>query len=194
MLHITAHSHLDHFLEMSHLELIFLRFDDHHGFLATTIPMSDEWLGLPCGLYGPAMGDDPVSDAEVRMVVRGKRRYASRILRGGQLRRSDLLTVIAAPMIYGDEHSDDHLELITAFGGPLAPREPGDPSLPPDERAASELFWSQHALCIPPAGPHYECSGCGGYGKRVEKIEHHDGCTVRSGTMMVFRPGMGSHR
>lgn len=36
--------------------------------------------------------------------------------------------------------------LYTAFGGPLAPREPGDPDLPAEERAESEAFWAEHAL------------------------------------------------
>jgi hypothetical protein len=36
--------------------------------------------------------------------------------------------------------------LYTAFGGPLAPKEPGDPTLKDSEREESEKFWSQHAL------------------------------------------------
>lgn len=40
----------------------------------------------------------------------------------------------------------DQLNCYTAFGGPLAPKEPGDPTLKPEERAKSEAFWREHAL------------------------------------------------
>jgi hypothetical protein len=38
--------------------------------------------------------------------------------------------------------------LYTAFGGPAAPREPGDPSLDGNEAglAESKAFWAEHAL------------------------------------------------
>ena len=39
--------------------------------------------------------------------------------------------------------------LFTAFGGPLAPREPGDPDMTDaKEIAESKKFWSEHALSI----------------------------------------------
>lgn len=36
--------------------------------------------------------------------------------------------------------------LFTVFGGPMAPRELFDPTLPASERSESERFWSEHAL------------------------------------------------
>jgi hypothetical protein len=39
--------------------------------------------------------------------------------------------------------------LYTAYGGPQAPREPGDPAIKDfAEQAASEIFWSEHALAF----------------------------------------------
>lgn len=36
--------------------------------------------------------------------------------------------------------------LFTAYGGPIAPREPLDPNIPPSELVASVRFWKKHAL------------------------------------------------
>jgi len=36
--------------------------------------------------------------------------------------------------------------LYTAYGGPVAPREPFDRSLDEEAKAESEKFWAEHAL------------------------------------------------
>jgi hypothetical protein len=97
---------------------------------------------------------DPVLDAvgadhlvaQVEYRPRPSRSYPSRILLPAAMPEwhwnlpSALLTVIAGP------NGDLPCMLYTAFGGPLAPREPADPTLPESERAASEAFWAVHAL------------------------------------------------
>lgn len=48
------------------------------------------------------------------------------------------VTVIAGP------HDGQPCVLFTAFGGPLAPQEPGDPGCKDPD--ASRAFWAEHAL------------------------------------------------
>lgn len=104
---------------------------------------------------------------------RGSRTYPSRILMGVSSRPTRTVTVIAGPLkekcsdCYGSglySHFDGPMVemtcavcrgsgiiespcvLYTAFGGPLAAKELGDPTLNPEECEASELFWGEHAL------------------------------------------------
>lgn len=142
MLNIISGSHLDHALTMAHLRFILATFGNRDGFFAETVSLPPELADLPCGLHGPATGQPPVGDDAVEPVVRPGRSYPSRMLRNqtvGML-PSRLLTVIAGPV------GDLTCVLFTAYGGPLAPKEPGDPSLPEAERAASVEFWRVHAL------------------------------------------------
>lgn len=151
MLAITTTSHLDHHLMMKHIYFILERFKDRDGFFAETIDLGD-LPGLPCALRGPAVGMSPVHDVDDKLVAqveyraRPGRSYPSRLLLPSAMPdwlwnlESKLVTVIAGP------HEGLPCMLYTAFGGPLAPREPGDPTLPESERAASEAFWREHAL------------------------------------------------
>jgi hypothetical protein len=51
------------------------------------------------------------------------------------------LTIVAGP------HGDEPCVLYTAYGGPEAPREPGDPDIPGHSaRDAAAVFWADHAL------------------------------------------------
>ena len=50
------------------------------------------------------------------------------------------MTVVAGP------DGEIPCRLYTCYGGPCAPREPGDTSLSDEERAESLAFWLQHAL------------------------------------------------
>ena len=142
MLNINRLSHLDHNLSLAHVRFILERFGDRDGFFAETVNLPPELADLPCALHGPSTGQPDVADDEVQMVVRPGRNYPSRVLRNGDVGTlpSRLLTVIAGP------HDGLSCLLYTAHGGPLAPREPGDPSLPEDQREASETFWKVHAL------------------------------------------------
>jgi hypothetical protein len=146
MLNIISGSHLDHALTMQHLRFILATFGNRDGFFAETVAMPPELPPLPCGLRGPAVGGDPVPDAHVQMVCRPGRTYPSRVILPAFMPEhiwnleSRVLTVIAGPV------GDLPCVLFTAYGGPLAPREPGDPSLPEDQREASIEFWKTHAL------------------------------------------------
>lgn len=136
---ILADSHLDHGLtgpQLAHLILTLER----DGFFIETIEFPEALGTLPCALRGPAVGDPRVgSDAPVFFQKRGSRPYESRMVSWAST-RTRLVTVIAGP------HKGYPCVLFTAYGGPLAPKEPGDPELKPEEREASERFWAEHAL------------------------------------------------
>lgn len=140
MVKIVKESHMDHNLTINIQEVLEKYFSKKEGFFIETIDLKEK-AGM-CALYGPAMGDAPVAgpaDDEVFYHVRGERAYKSRLVNWAP-RESNLITVIAGP--YGEEPC----VLYTAFAGPLAPKEPGDPSLKEEEREASEAFWAEHAL------------------------------------------------
>lgn len=103
--------------------------------------MVDITATVLCGLYGPAMGDEAVSENRVQYQIRNGRRCASRVLIEGVARPTRTLTVIAGPA------GDDSCVLYTAYGGPSAPREPGDTTIPNGaEWEQSRDFWREHAL------------------------------------------------
>lgn len=144
---IHKDSHLDHNIPQPLLDRVLARFSGRTaGFFIETAKV-DAWL--PLGITGPLVGDDPVQEAEVYYCYRGGRPYPSRMLKlgshGGYCRPrhtyTDLVTVIVGP------HDGHDCVLWTAFAGPLAPREPGDPSMTDEiEIAAAKKFWSEHAL------------------------------------------------
>ena len=101
---------------------------------------------MPCGLYGPVMGDAPIAESEVAYGVRGTRAWKSRIVQRLGIRTTRMVTVIAGP--HDEETCKGIIKhaciLYTAFGGPPTPQEPGDPSC--KDLEASTKFWSEHAL------------------------------------------------
>lgn len=128
-------SHLDHGLTAAQIDYVFERFADRVGFFVGTCELPAELGTVPCGLHGPLMGDAPVTDAE--LTPRAGRAWPSRLV-DHPPRPTRLVTVIAGP------HEGEPCALYTAFGGPLAPQEPGDPNC--RDVAASETFWAVHAL------------------------------------------------
>jgi hypothetical protein len=108
-----------------------------------TLTLPDDLPELPNAIVGPTMGDDPVSDNHPAIYSKSRgdgRNYESKMMRG-EHRTTRMITAIARP------HKETGRPfLITAFGGPLAPKEPNDPTLRDEERKQSEEFWSQHAL------------------------------------------------
>lgn len=134
---IHKDSHLDHALSAAHLSLVLSKLADRDGFFIETIELPDELASVPCGLFGPLMGDAPIGDEEVELKHRGPRTWLSRVI-GREPRMVRTLTVIAGP------HNGLPCVLYTAFGGPSTPQEPGDPSCKGVE--ASREFWSHHAL------------------------------------------------
>lgn len=138
-LEIHAESHLDHALTPAHVSWLLKEFEGKQGFFIASLEIPADLGPLPCGLYGPLVGDPPVPEAEVTYAARGTRTWPSRLSRFA-IRESRMVTVIAGP------HDGRACVLFTAYGGPLAPREPGDPSLKGDELEEAQAFWKNHAL------------------------------------------------
>lgn len=144
---ILSESHLDHGLTAAQISYILQAYLDRDGFFLETIELPEELGTVPCALRGPIRGEPPVGpDAPVSFQKRGSRSYESRMV-AWEATPSREVTIIAGP------HGDYSCVLYTAYGGPLAPKEPGDPSLKPEERERSERFWSEHALALGVSAP-----------------------------------------
>lgn len=140
MLEVTKDSHLDHGLTPAHIEWLVSRYKDKNEFFIETVDLPDELSTLECGLYGPAMGDVPVPEEQVFYGVRGTRKCASRLVKQRK-RATRKLTIVAGP------HEDRPCVLYTSYGGPNAPREPGDPDIKNWEQLLeARAFWKEHAL------------------------------------------------
>ena len=110
------------------------------------LPKHGQALGLPsalrCQLHGPVVGEAAVGDDEASHLVRAGRSYPSRVC-AREPSSTRLVTLIVGP------HGDLARALYTAFPGPLAEKEPGDPTLTTEEdRRRSLAFWSKHALSL----------------------------------------------
>lgn len=109
-----------------------------NGFFLRTLKLPIEHRSLMNALYGPAAGDAPVPESAVFYKKRSADRPASRMIAKPK-RKTRLLTLIG--MADGDD-----IEVFTAYGGPAAEREPGDPSMSSAEQAKAVSFWKKHAL------------------------------------------------
>lgn len=130
-------SHVDHGLTEAQLDYLLRRFANRaYSFLETiTLPRA---LGtVACALYGPLVGDPVIREDEVTYARRGTRTWDSRLIKLLP-RQQHEVTVIAGP------HDGHPCVLYTAFGGPAAPQEPGDPSC--EDLVTSTAFWRDHAL------------------------------------------------
>jgi hypothetical protein len=140
-----------HELPEAVINLIRERFADRAGFFIETFELPEpaedpSRFVVRCDLYGPRVGDPPVVASAVTWSPRPPREYASRMI-DAPARLTRVLTVIAGP------HGNEPCVLYTAFGGPLAPKEPLDPTLKPEEQESSAAFWAEHALASrPPSG------------------------------------------
>lgn len=141
---ITSESHLDHGLTPAQVEYIKRLFRDRKEFFKETITLPASLGTVETALVGPASGADAVDESDVRYVTRAGRKCASRVLTVPQPRpRVRTVTAIAGP------DGGEPCVLYTAYGGPLAPREPGDPDIATqNELAESRAFWSEHALIV----------------------------------------------
>jgi hypothetical protein len=136
-------SHLDHGLSDEQLAHIMRLFEHRVEFFKETITLPTRLGQALCALHGPAMGDDPIPSFEVAHVPRGDRGNVSRLCWRAP-RLSSQVTVIAGPV------GDEPCVLYTAYPGPEAPREVGDPSIADDPDAIEESteFWAEHALSV----------------------------------------------
>lgn len=141
MFKITTESHVDHALSQAQVDYLLDLFKEKEGFFIETVTLPPALGTVPCNLHGPVMGDRPVSESEVEYRLRGVRTYPSRMV-PWKPRQVSQVTVIAGPL------KDLPCVWYTAFGGPLAPKEPGDPTLTPEQREESESFWKEHALSL----------------------------------------------
>jgi hypothetical protein len=132
-----ADSHVDHGLTEGQLSYLFERFADRQSFFIETITLPGDLGTVPCGLYGPLVGDPPIREDEVTHAPRGSREWMSRIVDRPARQQRDV-TVIAGP------HDGHACVLYTAFGGPASPQEPGDPGC--KDPVTSAAFWREHAL------------------------------------------------
>jgi hypothetical protein len=114
-----ADSHVDHDLTEEQLRYVLDCFATRDAFFIETITLPAELGTVPCGLYGPVMGDSTIREDEVTYARRGERAWGSRLV-DLPPRQQHEVTVIAGP------HDGHPCVLFTAFGGPLAPQEPGD--------------------------------------------------------------------
>lgn len=142
MLVIGCESHLDHGLTVEQLQHVLARYKEAKAFFIETIDLPIGLGEVPCSLYGPIMGDEPVNEDDVIYDYRGVRPHKSRLL-NQPVRPSRKITVIAGP------HEGQPCFLYSTFGGPLAPKEPGDPTFQQEtvaKQAEAIKFWTQHAL------------------------------------------------
>ena len=136
--------HIDHGLSAAHmtlaeetaLEVI------PDGFFLVTIRIPVLIGDLPCGLYGPICGDDPIRGPEwdVSWEIRGDRKYASRML-VAPMRDSKIMTIIGM-----NRRDMGIIDIFTAYGGPPAPKGLFDREITYDEIEKSIQFWAVHAL------------------------------------------------
>jgi len=151
-MHITAASHLDHALTLDHVRWLLDRFRDREAFFIETVELPPTLPELPCALRGPAAGTAPVPDDEVILQARNGRAWPSRLMRMGFELMRKPGHVPWAPLytrtvtVIGGPAGTSPCVLYTAYGGPCAPREPGDPSLTGEALEQAQAFWREHAL------------------------------------------------
>lgn len=138
---ITNDSHVDHGLTPAQVDYLSKRFADRKAFFIESIDLPEDLGTVPCGLYGPIMGDAPVPEAEVVYQKRGARKHESRMVKR-PLRPCRTVTVVAGP------HNGEACVLYTAFGGPRTPKEPRDETVTPEERDFCTKVWAEHALAL----------------------------------------------
>lgn len=132
-------SHRDHAITEPILKWLLERFADKTEAFIETVELPKVLGTVPCALYGPAMGDEPIAEKDAFYRVRGNRQYTSRLV-NRPMRATNKVTIIVGP------HDNQPTVLYTCFGGPLSPMEAHDPNLSDAKMKESLAFWSEHAL------------------------------------------------
>ena len=147
---LHAKSHVDHGLSPAQIDYLLERFKDRAEFFIETIDLPPELGKVRCDLFGPLVGDEPIPESEVFYARRGTREWSSRLMEVAYPRTTSKVTVIAGPLDERELDCGDQVHacvLYTAYGGPNAPQEPGDPKC--KDPAASRDFWAKHAIGVP---------------------------------------------
>lgn len=143
LFHIHPESHfMDHGLTLAHVEWLRTAIGDcsFDGIRTLEVTLDDSLPPVPCDLHGPVMGDAPIDGVECTFEHRGDRAWPTRVCNRPS-RETRQITVVIGP------HDGHPAVLYTAYGGPKAPREPGDPSIKTEaDSAESRGFWARHAL------------------------------------------------
>lgn len=144
---LVADSHLDHKVDPQVIEwaLQALEHSDSagdHAFVQT-VAYPEYLPPTACDLIGPATGQEPVPEERVEYRVRGSRKWASRVSKFIMVSYVRTITVVSGP------HEGTNGVVYTIYGGPAAPREPGDPTLGSMEEIKQiREFWALHALHV----------------------------------------------
>jgi len=130
--------HADHGINKDQLDFIkgVLNTEAPEGFFIKQVTLPPELGTVPNALYGPESGDAPVSESHVHYVDRAGRGWLDRMI-DRPPRPVSYVQVIGV-------RAGDDFTIYTIYGGPLAPRNPADPTNPDPE--GSKQWWSQHAL------------------------------------------------
>jgi hypothetical protein len=174
-----AESHFDHGLNDAQRKYFLELFAARDSFFIETVTMPSHLGYVPCGLFGPLMGDTPIPEAEVGYDVRGTRAWQSRLVERTP-RQVRQVTVIAGPYeetcgrcggtgsFYGlaippdngpfncdcENGTIKHACIVyTMFGGPKAPREPGELRLKRDAAEKARMKYLQDYEYTPDKGP-----------------------------------------
>lgn len=136
--------HADHDLCPEHFGVIdnWLGADWDGGFRIGVIDLPDNCSNLVSALYGPAAGDEPITESEVFYEIRNGRPGPSRMI-DKPMRWCRRMVVVAGPAAGGKG------AVYTAYGTQAdapSPREWWDSSMKPHEALEAAGFWSQHAL------------------------------------------------
>jgi hypothetical protein len=152
MISVTEKSHADHLLPAT-LEWVLgciaageadkrADFGNFRIYVVTLCAETAPQATVASALRGPETGEAPVSESDVHYGTRGGRPNVSRLTRLPSTQDNRVTVLISR------ESEEADWTLITAYGGPLAPQEPGDEFLAPENHAASVKFWSEHALSV----------------------------------------------
>ena len=136
--------HADHGVKQQHIPFIQSILDTQElGFFVVCVKVPSHLPTLKSALYGPAAGDAPIGEDEVRYEKREKRPGPSRLI-DKPSRECDRMVVIGRR----SEEPNNNI-IITAYGTQAkepSPREWWDTSMTPLEAMESARFWSEHAL------------------------------------------------
>ncbi len=136
-------AHDDHGLDATQLNFIDEALADWDGsFILKVLTLPTRCLSLKCSLYGPCVGDPPITEDQVTYAKRNNRPGPSRLIAAPQRPARNMVVV-------GKRIDDGTLMLFTAYGTRAtspSPREWWDSSMKPTEAIEAAQFWSTHAL------------------------------------------------